>query len=251
MRNFKPGLVSVSFRNLPPQEILNLMKQNDLEYVEWGSDVHASPHDTDNLEYIAGMQKDMGIKCSSYGTYFRICVNETEEIYDYIKAAKILGTNVLRLWCSDKSASKFTDEEKENLFLQCRKLADIAEKENVILCMECHINTFTDNIESALELMERVSSPNFRMYYQPNQYKTEEQNLIYASRIADYTVNIHVFNWKEKEKYPLDPAKNIWSKYLMNFDGDKFLLLEFMPDGKEETLTQEANTLREIIGGLI
>ena len=251
MRNFKAGLVSVSFRGLTPEAIMNLMKESNLGYIEWGSDVHAKPDDIDTLKSIADMQRDMGIECSSYGTYFRIGVNKTEEIYDYINAAKILGTDTLRLWCSDKSASKFTDEEKKALFEECRRLAEIAEEEKVILCMECHINTFTDSIESSLELMEETASPAFRMYYQPNQYKTEKENLCYASKISEYTTNIHVFNWKEKEKYPLSEAKEIWTEYLKNFDGERYLLLEFMPDGKEESLITEANTLREIIGGLV
>lgn len=251
MRSFKPGLVSVSFRNLSPERILELLKETDLKYIEWGSDVHAKPDDIDTLTSIAKMQNDMGIECSSYGTYFRIGVNKPEEIYAYINAAKILGTDTLRLWCSDKSASKFTEEEKSVFFKECRKLSAIAEKENVILSMECHINTFTDSIESSLELMKEVSSPAFRMYYQPNQYKTEEENIYFASKISEYTTNIHVFNWKEKEKYPLCEAKEIWTEYLKNFDGERYLLLEFMPDGKEESLIKEANTLREIIGGLV
>ena len=250
MRNFKPGLVSVSFRNLSCEEILTLMKQTELHYVEWGSDVHAKPDDVDTLKAIASMQKDFDIKCSSYGTYFRIGVNKTEEIYDYINAAKILGTDILRLWCSDKSASLFSDEETNALFDECKKLAEIAQKENVILCMECHNNTFTDNAESALSLMKNVNSPNFRMYYQPNQYKTEDENIFYAKTIAPYTVNIHVFNWKDKDKFPLKDAVDIWRKYLAFFDDDKKLLLEFMPDGKPETLKTESDALKEIIGGL-
>ena len=251
MRKFIPGLVSVSFRNLSCKEILTLMKETDLHYVEWGSDVHAKPDDIETLKSISSMQKDFDIKCSSYGTYFRIGVNDTEEIYDYINAAKILGTNVLRLWCSDKSSFDFDEEQKAKFFEECKRLSQIAKDENVILCMECHTNTFTDDMNSSLQLMEAVNSPNFRMYYQPNQYKTEDENLIYAQKISPYTVNIHVFNWKEKEKYPLSDAKDIWTKYLSNFEGEKMLLLEFMPDGKPESLTQEANTLREIIGGII
>lgn len=250
MRNFQPGLVSVSFRSLSTDEILDLMTENNLKYVEWGSDVHAPIDDEEKLKAISIAQKNKGIVCSSYGTYFRIGVNKTEEIYDYIRAAKILGTNILRLWCSDKSASVFSDEDKNNLFEECRTLSKIAEKEGVVLCMECHNNTFTDDAQSALSLMENVASESFRMYYQPNQYKTEEENIHYAKIIAPYTVNIHVFNWKGKDKFPLNDGVEIWKEYLSHFDGDKKLLLEFMPDGKAETLKSETKALEKIMGGL-
>ena len=91
-----------------------------------------------------------------------------------------------------------------------------------------------------------MDSQAFRMYWQPNQYRTEEENLNYAKLLAPYTVNIHVFNWKGKEKYPLREAKDIWRTYLTCF-GDNALLLEFMPDGRLETLETEAAALREIV----
>ena len=94
--------------------------------------------------------------------------------------------------------------------------------------------------------MHAVDSLHFRMYWQPNQYRSEEENLAYAKEIAPYTVNLHVFNWKGKEKYPLCEAKGIWREYLSCFEGGKNLLLEFMPDGNLETLAQEAQALKEI-----
>jgi len=39
----------------------------------------------------------------------------------------------------------------------------------------------------------------------------------------------------------------IWKEYLSCFAGRRTLLLEFMPDGKMETLKREAAALREIV----
>ena len=100
---------------------------------------------------------------------------------------------------------------------------------------------------TSTELMQAVNSESFRMYWQPNQYRTEEENLAYATLLPPYTTHIHVFNWKEKEKYPLREAKDIWSAYLACF-GNNTLLLEFMPDGKLEALETEAAALKEIVG---
>ena len=107
--------------------------------------------------------------------------------------------------------------------------------------------TYTNTKESALELMQAVASKHFGMYWQPNQFRSEEENLACAKAIAPYTVNIHVFNWKEQEKYPLRKAKGIWREYLSCFEGGRNLLLEFMPDDKPESLKCEAEALKEIV----
>lgn len=239
----KCGLVSISFRSLTPEQILPLVRNAGLAGIEWGSDVHAPPDNEENLRKIARMQAEAGLVCTSYGTYFRIGKDMPEEILSYIRAATVLGTDILRLWCGTKGYAQYTAEEKEALFADCRALAGYAAQHNVRLCMECHNNTFTDTPEGALELMQAVDSPFFGMYWQPNQYRTVEQNVSYARAIAAYTTQIHVFQWKREEKFPLALGKEEWQRYLSAFEGEHWLLLEFMPDGKSETLAREAQTL--------
>ena len=87
------------------------------------------------------MQKKNGIVCSSYGTYFRLGETPIEELEVYIQAAKILGTDILRLWCGTKSGRDMTDEERKVLLGDCKKAAEIAEADGVTLCMECNKKT--------------------------------------------------------------------------------------------------------------
>ncbi len=243
---FDLGLVSVSFRSLEPKQITELCRECGLEYIEWGSDVHASCENSARINEIIELQNDCEIKCSSYGTYFRIGVNESSELYGYIDAAKKLGTDILRLWCGEKNYTDMTTEEREYMIAESKKAAKIAEECGVTLCMECHNKTFTNCLEGALELMRAVDSPNFLMYWQPNQFRTLEENLEYAKNIDKYVKVIHVFNWEGKNKYPLCDAIEIWRKYLSFFDGSQKLLLEFMPDGKPESLAAESAALKEI-----
>lgn len=246
---YHAGLVSISFRSLTPKQIIDAVANAGLACIEWGSDVHAPCHDIPSLQEIARLQKDAGISCCSYGTYFRIGVNTAQELPDYIRAAKILGTNILRLWCGSKGSEEFTPQERDVLFEQCRVLARIAEKEGVVLCMECHNWTFTDRADAALALMQAVDMPSFRMYYQPNQFRTTEENIYYAKRLAPYTLHLHVFNWKEYDRFPLRDSLPLWREYLSAFSGDRHLLLEFMPDDRVESLPGEAAALLQLIGG--
>lgn len=242
--SFDLGLCSISFRKNSPEEILIAMKDAGLSVIEWGSDLHCPP---EKAEEIAELTKKYGIKCSSYGTYFRLGVTPIKELENYIAAAKILGTNILRLWCSYKNANEHTEEEKDKLFSLCKAAAKIAEENDVILCMEYHNRSYTNTCQSALELMQRVNSKHFLLYWQPNQFISVEENLKAAKRIAPYTVNIHVFNWKGDEKYPLALAKDTWKSYLKLFKTEGSLLLEFMPDNQINSLKTEALTLKELV----
>ena len=130
-KRYNLGLVSVSFRNRTPLEILTQMKKADLSFIEWGSDVHAPCSDKEKLLDIARLQNEFGIVCSSYGTYFRFLETPITELISYIDAAKILGTDVLRLWCGKKSGAQMTESEKEALLAECLTAARIAEKQGV------------------------------------------------------------------------------------------------------------------------
>ena len=245
------GLVSVSFRAHTPPEILQEMKKAALTHVEWGSDVHAPCNDVEGLVQIAALQKEYGIACSSYGTYFRLGKTPLSELQAYIAAAKILGTDILRLWCGTRCGAEMTEEEKSALLAGCKEAAAIAERAGVTLCMECHRKTFTERAADAVWLMEEVDSPHFRMYWQPFQWQTVRENCENAGKIAPFAEHIHVFHWKGDEKLPLGDAAAEWQAYLAHFSTPRTLLLEFMPDDRLETLCREADALRAIIGGLV
>ena len=238
------GLVSVTFRDKTPREILNAMKDAGLKVIEWGSDVHCPP---ESAGEIAKLQREFGVKCCSYGTYFRLGVTPIKELGGYIAAAKTLGTDILRLWCGDKNSEDYSTEEKESLFEQCKAAAKLAEEHKVTLCMECHNYTYTNTVQGAKELIKAVNSENFQMYWQPNQFKSFEENLEYAREVSPYTKHIHVFKWRGQKKLSLYEGIAEWKQFLGCFEGECALLLEFMPDDKLETLKTEAEALREIV----
>lgn len=240
------GLVSVSFRQNTPREILDAMRGAGLSLIEWGSDVHAPQKDTERVREIAELQREYGVRCSSYGTYFRLGETMICELEDYIRAAKILETDVLRLWCGRKSGDRMTQEERDRLLSDCKKAAKIAEQHGVTLCMECHRNTFTENPNDAVLLMETVNSPRFRMYWQPFQWQTAEENVKNVKKLAPYTEHIHVFNWKGDKKLPLCEAVAEWRGYLAELSSPRTLLLEFMPNGSIDELFCEVDALKII-----
>lgn len=250
-KNYTLGLVSISFRGNEPREILEAARSAELSCIEWGSDVHAPAHDTARLNEISELQKEYCIYCSSYGTYFRLGETPIESLSDYIAAAKLLGTDILRLWCGRKSGADCSEQEKQELLKTCKRAAHLAQKEGVTLCMECHKKTFTERLSDAIWLMEQVNSPYFRMYWQPFQWQSIEENLAYAEAIAPFARHIHVFQWKGEKKLPLSDGIMEWQGYLSKFSKPRTLLLEFMPNGTIEELVAETESLKRIIGEFI
>ena len=94
MNSYRLGLVSVSFRPYTPEDILKAMTKAGLNYIEWGDDVHAPAGDMEKVGQLPALQKEYGVACSSYGSYFRIGVSAFDELPYVVEAAKKLGTNV-------------------------------------------------------------------------------------------------------------------------------------------------------------
>lgn len=244
---YQLGLVSVSFRSENVETVIKAAKAAGLSCIEWGSDVHAPCDDEASLQEIAQLQKQYGISCCSYGTYFRLGMNDIRELPALIRAAKLLGTDTLRLWAGKQSPWDFSQEDKENLFADSKAAAKMAEEAGVTLCLECHMKTYTETAETALELVQAVDSPAFRMYWQPNQRRSMEENIESAKLLKDYVNHIHVFQWKMKERFPLAEGIEEWKMYLSQFTGDRHLLLEFMPNNTLAELPAEAASLRKIL----
>ena len=55
------GLVSVTFRDKTPEEIISAVKQCGLEGIEWGGDVHVLPGDVSRAREIRHLTEQAGL----------------------------------------------------------------------------------------------------------------------------------------------------------------------------------------------
>ena len=246
---FKTAVASVSFRPYKAEEIIKASKESGIDAIEWGSDIHAPVNDTEALKKIRDLSKDFGVGVSSYGSYYRLGKDDPKDIKAYINAAGILGTDCIRIWCAEKASVEIGNTELKKLISDGKAVSRIAKENNITLCLECHPFTLTDDYKASLNFIEAVDSPNLKMYWQPNQFKSEKYNLLSAKALAPVTENLHVFHWdSEYKKYPLCEGTYIWEKYLSFFkEKDHNLILEFMHDDRLKTLKSTAETLREFI----
>ena len=237
------GVVSVSFRDLTPEQIARAAKECGLDAIEWGSDVHARATDGEALSRIAALDAKYGLVCSSYGTYFRLGeAKDAAQIVPYLDAAKALGTKTLRIWSGAKGSREHTPDERRALLDEARAVAELAAGRDMTLCSEFHLWTFNDCAESARLLAEAGVGT----YWQPFQTIAPEENLKIAAALGEAVKTVHVFNWSGGDRFPLADAVDDWRRYLDVLPNARTLLLEFMPDERVETLAAESDALRRI-----
>lgn len=246
---YRTGLASIAFRHLSVEDVIAAAKNAGLSYIEWGSDIHAPCTDLENIRRVRRLTEEAGLACSSYGAYFNIVKDAPEDIRGYIAAAKELGVSTIRIWCSGHPY-ELTAEEIEKRYDACREIAKIAEKEGVMICAECHSGNLTHDLASSLAFMEAVNSPNFRMYWQPCELLTTEENIAFAKATAPYVTNVHVYYYVNKTHTPLSEGKEGWTEYIRALGTERLFILEHLPEHNEAYLPRQADTLRHILNSI-
>jgi sugar phosphate isomerase/epimerase len=128
---------------------------------------------------------------------------------EYLDYARLLGCRRLRVFTGPPwgegviGARVASATQWAAAITELRAFCDIAAREDVELCLECHEGSLMEDSVSALRLLEAVSRPNLTTNLQlplvgePWQFSL--QNL------APYTSHIHIHNW-EKEMVDVSRA---------------------------------------------
>lgn len=246
---FLPGLCSVSFRALSPRQIVTLAARAGLFCIEWGGDIHVPPGDFGNAARVARLTEEFGLHCASYGSYYRIGAGQSAQLPVILDTAEALGVSSVRIWCGTQASVSILPQTLEAMRLEAQKAAMLAAKRKMMLSLECHPGTLTDDWRAALDFIRAVDQPALWMYWQPNQWRDEAYNLESVRKLSPLITNVHMFHWIQKTKYPLDTGASIWRRYLAALDctRDHALLLEFMHDGAPESLEKTARALKQIL----
>ena len=248
----RSGLTSITFRNKSIEEIASITKKACLSQIEWGGDVHCPPGDENAARLALSVTKENGLDVSSYGSYFRLGVNATSEFEEICRAARILCTDVVRIWGYNKDCEQVSSQEYEECIDQARQLSEIAKKYEITVCFEYHRGTLTRKAEYAKKLIDDIACENVRLYWQPNPEISHEENCRELSLVLPYVVNIHCFCWTwdgTNLRHPLSDGRAEWEKYveIAKKGNVKNILIEFVKDDEDTAFEDDAKTLCEIL----
>ena len=114
---FQTGIVSVTFRKKPIDEIIALAASCGQDAIEIGSDVHAPRENLDECRRIAALAAKSGIAIASYGSYYKLgqAGNSDAVFAEYLAAASALGAPNIRIWGGIKGSAAATEEERAKM----------------------------------------------------------------------------------------------------------------------------------------
>lgn len=247
---FKTGLVSISFRNLSSDKLVEMTAKAGLDGIEWGGDVHVPHGNTVEAGRVRELCNKKGIDCPSYGSYYKVGEYPyyMEEFQKSIDCASVLGCSDIRVW----AGALPTVESNNNHFMkisdELSRICDMASDYEMGIALEYHANTLTDNADDTLKLLEAVKRDNLSTYWQPPVNKTPEENLRDIDLLNGCISNIHTFTWYGRERQELMKGYGNWVNYLKQIeDGkDRYCLLEFIKDDSIEGFYRDALTLRTL-----
>ncbi len=253
----RSGLVSVSFRSLPPSEIIDLVCKAGLDAIEWGGDVHVPHGDIAQAMHVRSLNENAGLQIPNYGSYYRVSHDDTGPFEAVLETALALGAATIRVWAGRMGSSEADAGYRQAIVEDTQRIVELADAVNVTVAYEFHGNTLTDTYASACQLLSDVNRPSLRSFWQPPKGSDVQENLAGMEMLAPWIDDVHVFSWEltgngETIRLPLADHSPRWLAYLdriKSLPGDRFALLEFVRNDDPEQFLMDAATLKEWLGG--
>lgn len=255
-----PGLCSITFRQLEAEEIIGLCSELKIPAIEWGGDIHVPHGDALRAAQLAELCGAAGIRCPSYGSYYRVGESEAGGLSfdDVLASANALGVETIRVWAGSKNLTEYSPAELAAAVDDIRRIADMTEAAGMSLSFEYHENTLTHTPEAVLALDKAVNHPAVRYYWQPPHVFNDQACLNSLLDLGEKLTNIHIFQWKltefrepdrRIERRPLSEGVERWSNFLSALPGDenRYGFIEFVKGDDPEQLREDWNSFLEIL----
>ncbi len=252
----RPGLVSVTFRTLTPEQIVALVQRAGLVGIEWGGDVHVPHGDTALASRTRKMTADAGLVVSAYGSYYR-CAAPADKTptWDAVMAsAAALGTTTIRVWAGINGSADAGADDRARVIEDLKRICQLAAAQRMTVDLEYHGGTLTDTLASTLSLLQAAGAPNLRTFWQPRHGVSAEGSVADIRALSRWLSNVHVFHWwpTSADRKPLADGVDRWREFLAALPNDgksRFASLEFVSCDDPEQFIRDARTLREVLAG--
>lgn len=245
------GLVSVTFRKLSPVEIIGLVREAGLHGIEWGGDVHVPHGDLDSARRVRDLTITAGLQVAAYGSYYRAGKSESDGLAfaRVLETARTLGAPTIRVWPGHEASADTPPAARRAIVDDLLRIADLAAAAGLTVSTEFHGGTLTDTNESAERLLAEAAHPALLTYWQPHNGEATPACLAGLRAVAASISNVHVFHWwpSAAERHPLADGALRWAEFLRELrtlPGERYCLLEFVPDDAPADFVRDAATLR-------
>lgn len=222
------GFTSTSFRQIKSIErITQIALDAGAECIEWGGDIHIKDKTTARLA--KKLCDDKGIVISSYGSYYRIGSKKTDEWKKICEIAQALGAESIRVWLGTRDSEKTDNSTYRNIIEDAKNICKIAKDYNLLVCPECHDNTYNNNTDAFLRIYKDIDFDNFRTYFQ-SRYKKLSYDLDRIERTMPYIESVHIsYSEQVREQFPILKPQYIDTLLdkIISSDFDGNILIEY------------------------
>ncbi|WP_404455524.1 sugar phosphate isomerase/epimerase [Virgibacillus necropolis] len=248
---YKIGLCSVTFRNLTVEQVIKLAHGANMEGIEWGGDFHVPPGDTIRAAEVAELTEQANLEIVSYGSYYRVGHEKEGIPFDVVlETAQRLKAPSIRVWAGKIGSHEIDEKYRTAVVEDARRIAELAEKQDIEINFEYHGGTLTDNVESALLLVNEINHPNIHLYWQPAVGETINKRLKSIEKLSAWLTHIHVFHWNYTDRLSFSEGVVEWEQYLSKLKKDKnvhYLLMEFVKGDNIEQFLKDAKALKNLV----
>ena len=264
----RPGLVSITFRALSPEQVIAACVEHGLQGIEWGGDVHVPAGDVANAKAVARQTADAGLEVAAYGSYYRVGGADPQgqgsaapgtpgqDWSAVLDMAEALGAPQVRVWCGAHGSQQTDEAARAKVVADGQRIADAASARGIDVVAEWHGGTLTDTTASAESLLSAIGHEHFLTYWQPRTGDGFAQALDDLDAALPRLAGMHVFHWLPGDgagpvqRRPLAEGQGLWPTYLRQAEAgpreaDLFAMLEFVCDDDPANLAADAEALRQ------
>lgn len=245
MNSFKIGLCSVTFRKKSVDEVVEIARKAGVRYIEWGGDIHVKTIEA--ARKVKNLCDIANIKICSYGSYYNCIEYDENKWREICQIAKAMNAESIRVWLGKKDSEITTEDEYNTLVSNSKKMCDIASEYSLIVCPECHDNTFNNNTDAILKFIGELKKANFKTYFQSRYFRLE-YDLDRIERTHNYIKDVHVSyrDLKKEQRYKKKDKKYIEKllKKLKTNEFDGIIMVEFVSQDSEANFLKDVQKLK-------
>lgn len=240
------GLVSVTFRQFRPKQIVNLVAKAGLDGIEWGGDIHVPHGRIRRAREVYRMTVDAGLRVLAYGSYYRVGAREDVPFEAIVETAAELHTGIIRVWAGQGASADADAGHWQRVVGESRRIACLASARNMSVAYEFHGHSLTDTDETTVRLLREVAHAGVSSYWQMPFDRDVEASL---RSVLPWLSNVHVF-YLQKDRLMLSQGALIWRRLLrvvQSTGRDHSAMLEFVKGNDPEVFVKDAETLKNLV----
>ncbi len=252
------GLVSITFRQLSPENVIKLASEVQLRGIEWGGDIHVPHGDLDTARCVGRMTRDAGLEVAAYGSYYFVGDSEPEglEFKRVLESAQALEAPTIRVWAGRQGTDDADDASWSRVVGDAQRIAELAEKAGIRVCIEYHGKTLTDHHQAAIILHQRIGSENVGLLWQPLHNHSYEDQMTAVETMLPLVSNIHVYWWSPAnrpagyDRLPLVDGVDQWCSFfdiLRRSGRERYAMLEFVKNDDLNQFRADAVVLNRLL----